>query len=214
MKKSILIIGAGAGLSTGVAEKFGAEGYKIGLISRSAEKLALLKTELNGKGIECEFATADATDPAELERAIQSIVDRFGSIDVLLYNAAAMKMKPLMSETVEELAEDFKLSVANAFHSVKVLHEVLKASKGAVLLTGGGFAMYPNPAFGSLSLGKAGIRNLAHQLHTVLKDDGIYVGTLTIAGYIQPDSTTHSPVILADKFWQLLQNRNEVEMQH
>jgi NADP-dependent 3-hydroxy acid dehydrogenase YdfG len=37
MSKSILIIGAGPGISTAVAQKFGQNGYSIGLINRNAE---------------------------------------------------------------------------------------------------------------------------------------------------------------------------------
>ena len=42
MQKSILIIGAGTGLSLGVAQKFGEQGYKVGLISRNADNLEKL----------------------------------------------------------------------------------------------------------------------------------------------------------------------------
>ncbi|MBY0432642.1 MAG: hypothetical protein K2U26_00880, partial [Cyclobacteriaceae bacterium] len=69
-----------------------------------------------------------------------------------------------------------------------------------------------NPDMASISLGKAGIRNLALQLHTVLKKEGVFVGTVTIGGWIQLNSTTHSPKILAEKFWTLNAQRNTVEV--
>lgn len=83
-----------------------------------------------------------------------------------------------------------------------------------VLLTGGTLALTPYAPYGSLSLGKAGIRNLAQQLHARLKADGIYVGTLTIAGGVDRDSPTHSPALLADLFWQMAQDRTTVEVQY
>ena len=67
--------------------------------------------------------------------------------------------------------------------------------------------------YGSLSIGKAGIRNLALQLHAPLKADGIYLGTLTITDTVTPNSATHSFDIVADKFWELFQNRSEAEAQ-
>lgn len=74
--------------------------------------------------------------------------------------------------------------------------------------------MYPNPQFGSLSLGKAGLRSLAHQLHEALKPEGVYAGTIIVNGYIQPDSPTHSPKIVADKFWELYSARQDKELQY
>lgn len=51
MSKNIIIIGAGPGLSRGIAEKFGNEGYKVGLVSRNAEKLEKEISRLENKGI-------------------------------------------------------------------------------------------------------------------------------------------------------------------
>lgn len=214
MKKSILIIGAGPGVSTGIAEKFGQEGFKVGLISRNVEKLQGQINDLQAKGIEGVFATADAYDADALEAAIKNITAQLGRVDVLIYNAAALKMKALMTETTAELVEDFKITVANAFHAAKVLYPELKQNKGTILLTGGGFALQPSPQFGSLSLGKAGLRSLAYQLHESLKADDIHVATVTINGYIQPSSETHSPKILAEKYWSLYHDKNQIEIQY
>jgi short-subunit dehydrogenase len=214
MTQNIIIVGAGAGMSAGVAEKFGIEGYTVGLISRSAAKLAQQVENLQQKNIKAYYATADAYNNQELESAVRDLLGKMGGIDTLVYNAAAMKMKNLLSETAEELAEDFKISVANAFHLVKAFLPELKASQGSVLFTGGGFALQPSPQFGSLSLGKAGIRSLAFQLNEALKPENVFVGTITIQGYIQPDSATHSPKILAEKYWELNQSRDRAEIQY
>jgi short-subunit dehydrogenase len=214
MKKNIIIVGAGPGLSTGIAQKFGQEGFNIGLISRNAEKLQQQSHELKALGITAYYASANAYDKDSLSNAIVSLQTQMGKIDTFIYNAAALKMKNIMDETTDELVDDFKISVANAFHSVKILHKDLKENQGVVLLTGGGFAIHPSPAFGSLSLGKASLRSLAFQLNEVLKSDNIYVGTVTINGYIQHSSETHSPKILAEKFWTLYQQRNDIEIQY
>lgn len=214
MSKNIIIVGAGPNLSLGIAEKFAENNFSIGLISRNEEKLKAQVADFQAKGIKAEYAVADAHNSSQLENALTKLVAQLGSVDVLLYNAAAMKYKNILDETTEDLVEDFKISVANAFHSVKTLHAQLKEAKGAVLFTGGGLALYPNPQVGSLSLGKAGLRNLAFQLNEVLKPDGIYVGTLTVNNAIQPDSETDSPKILADKFYEMYLNRTDVEIQY
>lgn len=213
MKKSILIIGAGQGLSQKVAEKFAAEGFSINLISRSKENLEKIKQDLNKNNMKVSYATADAGDAKQLSEAIKSFPDFNSGFDAVLYNAAVLKSKDILEETSEILTDEFTINVANALHTLQINHKGLKKKKGAFLLTGGGLAIHPSSAYGSLSIGKAGLRSLAFQLHDRLKDDNIFVGLLTVAGFIKPDSDTHSPTILAELYWKLYNDRNEVEIQ-
>lgn len=210
-KKSILIIGAGPGLSLGVAKKFATEGFIINLISRNQENLEKIKSELNAQGIEVNFTTADAGSAEQLTSAITSLSEINSGFDAVVYNAAVLKAKDILEETSESLTQEFTINVANALHSLQLTREGLRQKKGAFLLTGGGLAISPSAEYGSLSIGKAGIRSLALQLHDRLKQDDIYVGLLTVAGFILPDSETHSPLILAGLFWKLYSERTSVE---
>jgi NAD(P)-dependent dehydrogenase (short-subunit alcohol dehydrogenase family) len=214
MGKSIIIIGMGPGLSLGVAEKFGAEGFTIGMVSRSENKLQEFQRLLQSRGIQSIYEMADVANTDQLLAAVAKLQSKLGSVDVLHYNAVDYRMKPVLEETIDDLTNGFKTSVGNALIVVKALLPALKKSRGAVLLTGGGTATQPNPDMASISLGKAGIRNLGQQLHQVLKPEGIFVGTLTVMGWIQPESKTHSPKILADKFWELYTSRNTFELVH
>lgn len=213
MKKSILIIGAGQGLSQKVAEKFAAEGFSINLISRSKENLEKIKQELKIKNIDIDYANADAGNADQLTQAIKSLPDFKKGFDAVLYNAAVLKATDILEETSESLSQDFAVNVANALHTLQINFDGLKQKKGTFLLTGGGFALHPSADFGSLSIGKAGLRNLAFQLHERLKEYDIYVGLLTVAGFIKSDSDTHSPALLADLYWNLYNNRNAIEIQ-
>lgn len=212
MKKSILIIGAGPGLSLGVAEKFAAEGFSISLISRSTANLEKIKSELEKKDIDVAYAVADAANTDQLEKAIKTLSTRAFGFDVVLYNAAVVKAKDIMEESSADLIHEFTVNVAGAVTSLQATYPGIKQKQGAFLLTGGGLGVNPLAAYGSLSLGKAGIRSLAYQLHERLKEEGIYVGLLTVAGFIKPDSDTHSPQVLADLFWKLYTDRNQVEI--
>lgn len=214
MSKNILIVGMGPGLSMGIAEKFGNEGYTIGMISRNEEKLKKYQSQLSALGITSAYAAADVANTSQLIEAINLVKAKIGTIDILQYNAVDARMKFLMDESVEDLANGFKISVGNAYAATKELLVELKENQGSVLFTGGGSANQPNPAMASISLGKAGIKNLTYQLNQILKPLGVFVGTVTINGWITPESITHSPKILADIFWDLNQKRNEVEIIH
>ena len=208
----MLIIGMGQGLSMAIAEKFGKEGYAIGMISRSADKLAVFQTSLAEQDIESYYAVADVSDTHQMLQAIRLLRISLGSIHVLAYNAVDFRFQHILEETVEDLLTGFKTSVVHVLIASKELLPDLKENQGAVLITGGGSGIYPQPEMGSISIGKAAVRNLSGQLHQVLEKDGIFVGTVIVAGAISPDSTTHSPRLLADKFWDLYNSRSTAEV--
>jgi short-subunit dehydrogenase len=212
MKKSLLIIGAGPGLSSSVAERFASEGFSIKLISRSAVNLERLKRKLEMQGVDVAFSTTDAGSAAQLKESIQTLSTGLSGFDAVLYNAAVVKARDILEESPEELTREFTINVAHALSVLQATYEGLKQKKGAFLLTGGGLGVRPSAAYGSLSIGKAGVRSLAYQLHDRLQGEGIYVGLLTVAGFIHPDSETHSPARLANLFWQMYSERTEVEI--
>lgn len=211
MSKSILIIGAGTGLSLGVALKFGKQGYKVGLISRNRSNLENLQQILKDENIESFYNIADIKNEDELAMAINGLLHLLGGIDILFYNAANLKIKNILEESQKELTEDFVVNVGGALKSFQLLHNELESRNGSMLLAGGGLAFHPSAELGSLALGKAGIRNLALQLNEIGIKKGIYVGILNITNRILPESTTHSPNILAEKFWNLNANRTLIE---
>ena len=213
MEKSILIIGAGPGLSRSVAERFGSEGFSVSLVSRNVANLENLKSTLERQGINAVYAAADAANAQELKEAIGSLSQAVAGFDVVLYNAAVVKALDIMDEDPQVLTHEFSINVSNALTSIQAAYEGLRQKKGAFLLTGGGLGVTPAAAYGSLSIGKAGIRSLAYQLHERLKDEGIYVGLLTVAGFINPDSPTHSPELLASLYWKMYTERSQVEIQ-
>ncbi len=212
MKKSILIIGFGPGLSLAIAKRFGKSGYNVGMISRSADKLKTYQEELAKEGITSYFATADLADTEAMQHAIADLRVALERVDVLQYNAVDYRYRFLMEETANDLTRGFRISVANALSASKMLMPELQRNAGSILLSGGGTAIYPNPELATISLGKAGLRNLAFQLHQVGKSVGVFAGIVTISGAISPDSPVHNPQNLAEKFWELNQKRNQAEV--
>jgi short-subunit dehydrogenase len=212
MNRTILILGMGPGLSLAMAEKFGKEGYHIGMVSRTQKKLEQYQQHLTTLGIASSYAMADLANTEQMIAAIKQLALKTKNINVLFYNAVDYRMKHIMEETIEDLTNGFKISVGNVLIAVKELLPELEKNKGTVLLTGGGAANHPDANMGSISLGKAGIKNLAYQLHHSLSGKGIFVGTVTVSGWINPESKTHAPKMVAEKFWEMNTERQQIEI--
>ena len=73
---------------------------------------------------------------------------------------------------------------------------------GTFLASGGDPAVDPQPAYASLSLGKAGLRAALSLLHEELKADGVHAAMIRIAGAIAPDAP-FAPDRIAETYWAL-----------
>ena len=208
-RKVMLIVGAGPGISLSTAKKFGREGFIIALIARRLNALKQYEEELSSLGIEVKGFNGDVSSEDSLKNSIESVVKTYGKIDVLLYNAAAGKSGKPTDLNPNDLIRDFNISVTGALSSVKAVLPYMQ--NGTILLTGGGLALTPYPDLASLSIGKAGLRSLANSLHQELRPKGIYVGLLTIKGFVQK-GTYYTAENIADTFYSMYENQQDTEI--
>ena len=211
-KNYCVIVGAGNGVSMGVARRFARAGTDIVLLSRTADRLQALKEDLAANNVTVHTYVMDAADPASISATFANIIANHGVPTVLHYNAAAIHEGEPSTMTADTMLQDFKVNVVGALMCAQQVIPAMQARQsGSLLFTGGGLALNPHPNYSSLALGKAAMRNLVFSLHAELKPHNIYVGTVTIAGYVQPD-THFAPDKIAEVFWQLHEQQNEVEI--
>lgn len=197
------IAGFGTGVSMGVAKAFGQEGYALALLARNPDKLVANAQVLKDEGYEVQTWAADAGNEASLVQAFAQISTQLGDPEVLIYNAAALRLGKPSSITADSLVADFRVNVAGALVVAQQVIPAMKAKKkGTILLTGGSLALNPSVDAASLAIGKAGIRSLAFTLAQELKDSGIHVATVTICGTVQP-GTHFDPDAIAQSYLTL-----------
>jgi short-subunit dehydrogenase len=194
-EKTLIIVGMGPGISNALARRFAADGNKLGLIARSGDRLAAQTEELRADGATVASATADAGRRGELTAAIERLGEELGPVDVLIYNAYAATSGTPGGLAPDAFAGDLAVNAVGALEAAQALLPAMQArGTGQVLFTGGGLGVYPAAQAASLSVGKAALRTLAMTLNQETQGTGVYVGTLTIGGYVgssaalQPDA--------------------------
>ena len=203
MSNVVAVVGMGPGVSLAVARRFAREGYAVAAVARRADALKEQVDLLAAGGAQARAFTADSGDAASLVAALTQIGSQMGEPDVLIYNAAGVRFKPLAELSADEFIADLRVSIGGALAaSQAVLPAMRKKGRGTLLFTGGGFAFEPMPALASLGVGKAGIRNLAFSLFADLKESGIHAGTVTICGPVK-EGTPFDPSRIAEAYWTL-----------
>ncbi len=99
--KSVLVVGASAGIGRESAAAFARAGARVMAVGRREEKLRELADD-----VELEWCAADITHPGEPQRLVSETVRVFGGIDILLIVAAASPMV-----AIADIATDDFLSV-------------------------------------------------------------------------------------------------------
>lgn len=214
MKKTIFIVGAGKGLGNAIGRKFGANDFRVVLMSRNAENLKAYEQEFKAEGIEVCTKTADAADDNAMAKALNEAVAEYGTPDVLAYNVG-VTLPDNMQEggiSTSVLRDRYQVDVVGAYNCIRQIADDDFAKKnGSILVTGGGLAMYPSAEYLPLSMDKAALRAMVQALHPVMKEKGIFLGILTVCNVIAAGSSC-APDILAEKYWQQYSERKDWEI--
>jgi NAD(P)-dependent dehydrogenase (short-subunit alcohol dehydrogenase family) len=196
-----IVIGAGPGIGTSVAQRFAREGLPVSVLARSRITVDTALAALDDVPAERLGLTVDVTDEAALRAALDEAVDRFGVPEVLVYNAALIQSDVLGELTARQQLDAWAVNVVGAITAIAHLGPAMTdAGEGTILITGG--MPEPIPEVTSLSLGKAGVRALTELLARAYEPAGVHVATVTVAGAVAP-GTAFDPDEIADEYWRL-----------
>lgn len=227
MSKTIAIIGAGPGVGMAVARRFGSNGFKVALLARSQAKLEKLVASLSAEGITAAGFAADVMDREGLATALQQVINRFGSIDVLEYGPAPLMqtMKTVTAVDADAASYQYEFNVLGAIAAVRtVLPGMQQRKEGTILFTTAISAQRPVNITASFGIAAGAQLNYARLLHNNLKADNIYVGSVSIAALVTSEETADNvavnfppglPTISADhvaaQHWQMFNDRDVCE---
>ncbi|MEQ9009194.1 MAG: SDR family NAD(P)-dependent oxidoreductase, partial [Ekhidna sp.] len=101
--KTALITGASKGIGKAIAEQYAEQGANVAFTYLSSvEKGEALVRELEAKGVKAKGYRSDASDYAAAQELITSVVEDFGSLDILINNAGITKDNLLMRMSEED----------------------------------------------------------------------------------------------------------------
>jgi NAD(P)-dependent dehydrogenase (short-subunit alcohol dehydrogenase family) len=196
-----VIVGAGPGIGTSVARRFGQAGMRVGLVARTAASIETARAALAKGGVDAVGTIADAAQETELRAALDELTGQLGVPEVLVYNAGLIRADRPGELTQERHLAAYAINVLGALTSaVHLAPAMSEAGGGTIVMTGG--MPEPDPGYTSLSLGKAGIRALTMLLAREYGPAGIHVATVTVCAAVAPGSR-FDPDRIAEHYWRL-----------
>ncbi|MFF8521647.1 SDR family NAD(P)-dependent oxidoreductase [Streptomyces werraensis] len=162
----VLITGAARGIGAATASRFAEEGARVLIADADPEAGEHTAVLLRGRGLAAEAVACDVADRASVDAAVAHAVRRFGSLDVLVNNAAhcTPDAARFEDEPEEEWAADLDVTLTGAYRCCRAALPHLEASgRGAIVTVGSvnGFQDFGNHAY---SAAKAGLVSLTRTL--------------------------------------------------
>ena len=183
MKKSILIIGGGFGLSWSIARLFSKEGMDVSIASRNIEKYANLDSE-----IKLNLYNCDASIIEDVNKLFENIDKNTGTPDLVVYNPSARVRGPIGELNPNEVKKALEITSFGGFLvAQEAAKRMMKRGSGSIFFTGAtaGVKGFPNSSV--FAMGKFALRGLAQSLARELHPKNIHIGHFVIDGGISSE---------------------------
>ncbi len=181
MKESVLIIGAGQGLSASLARLFRLKGMKVALAARNIEKLEDIKKELKVELFKC-----DSSDIESVRNLFQETDKTIGTPNLVIYNASSRPSKNSVAELKpQEVQQAINVTCFGAFLvAQQAAKRMLERKSGSIFFTGATAGVKGFANSSAFAMGKFGLRGLAQSLARELHPKNIHIGHFVIDGGI------------------------------
>jgi NAD(P)-dependent dehydrogenase (short-subunit alcohol dehydrogenase family) len=170
--KVVIVTGATKAMGATIATRFGNDGAAVVGVGRSVEEGEGVARSIRDRGGEALFVQADVSDEAEVEGAVAAAVDHFGSVDIIVNNAAPMRgdgaddhPKALADLPTEHFDWQMKVCVYGPFWFAKYgIPHMVAAGGGSIVNISSGAAARGVRAGGGYGPAKAALEALGRGL--------------------------------------------------
>jgi 3alpha(or 20beta)-hydroxysteroid dehydrogenase len=177
MTRVALVTGAAGGQGWAITERLRGQGYCVAACDRRSEQLLAAVDELGAD--EVIGIGLDVTSAQQWEAAVETVIDRFGSLTTLVNNAGVLHRSVLAAETAEDFEKAWRVNCLGVFLGMRATLDHLRAAENAAIVnicsTG---AIRPFPQHCAYGSSKWALRGLTQTAAAELAPLGIRVNAV------------------------------------
>lgn len=132
--KTIAITGASSGMGAAAARHLAAKGANVVLGARRADRINALAAEITDAGGKATSVATDVTRQHDLRRLVDTAVEIYGRIDVLINNAGIMPLSPLERLRVDEWDQMIDVNLKGVLYGIAAALPHMKAQKSGHII--------------------------------------------------------------------------------
>lgn len=178
--KIAVITGAAQGLGKAIALGFADSGAVPVIVDINREKAAAVRAEINKKGCDAIEIIADVSNTGELKAMADTVLAKYGTVDVLVNNAGIVHTTPIEDITEAEWDHMMAVNLKSVFFASQlVLPAMKKQRRGRIInmsSSAGRMGGYANGV--GYAASKAGILGLTMSFARKVAEEGITVNAV------------------------------------
>ena len=170
-----LVTGAAQGLGYGTALRLAADGFTVAVNDIATDgRLHELAYRIGGLAV-----PGDIASPEAVREMTAAVIGRYGRLDVLVANAAAMEMGPFLEQDPGTWWHQIEVNLSGHFRLVQaVVPHMRGAGGGRIVLIASGWGVIGHPNATAYAASKAGLIALAKGLGRELAPQGILTNAI------------------------------------
>ncbi|MFN2440456.1 MAG: SDR family oxidoreductase [Chitinophagaceae bacterium] len=190
--KVAYVTGGSKGIGHGIAKTLLDNGMGVAITSRSLSTAKKATKSLSSDTSKILALESDVSSLAAEQKAVQSVIDHFGQLDVLIANAGVCHFASIENLTEAEWKSTIDTNLTGVFNSVKSSLDALKKSKGYIITIASlaGTNFFENGA--AYNASKFGLVGFTQAIMLDLRKQGIKVTTI-MPGSVATHFNDHAP---------------------
>ena len=194
--KIAIITGAARGIGLAFAKAYVLEGAKVVLADINLEAAELAAAEIGSQASACYV---DVASKNSISECVQSVVDEFGRIDVLVNNAAVFDLAPIVEITEESYQRLFQINVYGTLFMLQTVSKVMidQGIKGKIINMASQAGRRGEPLVAVYCATKAAVISLTQSAGLNLIQKGINVNAIA-PGVVDGEHWQHVDSMFAD----------------
>jgi len=191
--KIVVVTGASSGLGEATARLLSAQGATVVLGARRADRLQLLAKDLEARGGKALALTTDVTRREQVKALVDSAVQTYGRIDVMINNAGLMPQAPLERLKVDEWDRMIDVNIKGVLYGIAAALPHMQRQKAGHFINVSSVAGHRvGPGFAVYAATKYAVRALSEGLRQEVKPYNIRTTVISPGAVATelPDSVT------------------------